>query len=316
MVPPEWLIEGCVPRDALVCTYGPPGVGKSFVALDQVLCIATGNPWMGREVKQGPVLYIAAEGVRGLGKRMSAWREFHGLERSPNFRCVDQAIQLMDTGQIGELEQHIQSWDRPPLMIVIDTFSRCLVGGNENLQQDVGEAVAAMNRIQRCCSCTVNVLHHTGWNGDHERGSTVLPGALDASMHLSPEKNGKSLILKCKKQKDWEAFGDMGIQLLPFSGSLVPIPVDVDRLAFIDPIHWLMLSNLEVHMAGEGSGFDFLQRSSGETETTFKRVFKKFAEAEAVQKGEGKRGGWFITPKGKDLLELYRKRMWTDEELE
>lgn len=314
MKPPEWLIDGYLPKNALACIYGPPGVGKSFVALDQALCIAAGTPWMDREARKGPVLYIAAEGVRGLAKRIRAWSEFRGIDPPKNFWCVDQAVQLLDAGQVLELDQAIQSMDWPPLLVVIDTFSRCLVGGNENSQQDVGKAVEAMNRIQRSCSCTVNVLHHTGWNGDHERGSTVLPGALDVSMHLKGEEKGSGLSLKCTKQKDWEAFDDLGIKLLPFSGSLVPIPVDVDRLAFIEPCYWLMLSQLEVHMEGEGCGFDFLWKSTSVPKATFARVFNEFAKAEVLLKGDGKRGGWSITPKGKLLLDQYRGKFWSKGE--
>ena len=38
--------------------YGPPGAGKSFVALDFALSVASGRAWHGHEVRQGPVLYV------------------------------------------------------------------------------------------------------------------------------------------------------------------------------------------------------------------------------------------------------------------
>ena len=39
--------------------YGPSGEGKTFVALDWALSVATGRSWQGKQTKQGPVVYIA-----------------------------------------------------------------------------------------------------------------------------------------------------------------------------------------------------------------------------------------------------------------
>jgi hypothetical protein len=67
--PPEWLIEDLVPEDGLVVLYGEPRAGKSFVALAWGLSVATGTPWLGHEVQSGEVVYIYAEGLRGLTHR-------------------------------------------------------------------------------------------------------------------------------------------------------------------------------------------------------------------------------------------------------
>ena len=37
---------------------------------------------MGRNVKQGPVVYVAAEGGRGIRKRVRAWMNEHDIESS------------------------------------------------------------------------------------------------------------------------------------------------------------------------------------------------------------------------------------------
>lgn len=314
MPPPEWLIEGVQPQDALSCIYGPPGIGKSFIALDQALCVATGTPWLGHPVKQGPVIYIAAEGARGLAKRMEAWREFRGLERSKNFAIYDRAVQLLQGEEVAALVQAIEKVKKPPVLVVFDTFSRCLVGGNENAQEDVGLAVAAMNRVQRCCGATVLVLHHTGRNGEHERGSTVLPGALEASAFVSQA--GKALKLECKKQKDWQEFDPIGIRLVPFAGSLVPTLADVDPLSGIDPFWWAMLARLQPLLEGEGSSMSYLLANSGASERTFHLQVSKFATAGVLQKSEGKRGLWTVTDRGRELLDLHFKRMREDEEQE
>jgi hypothetical protein len=61
--PPEWLIAGLVPQDGLVMLYGDPAAGKSFVALNWGLSIATCLPYLGYEVRQG------SSSDRALGSR-------------------------------------------------------------------------------------------------------------------------------------------------------------------------------------------------------------------------------------------------------
>ena len=49
---PDWLIQNVVERDAVGVMFGAPKTGKSFVALDQALCVAHGIDYHGRKVKK------------------------------------------------------------------------------------------------------------------------------------------------------------------------------------------------------------------------------------------------------------------------
>src|ERR1700674_809342 len=80
--PPEWLIDGVMPLMGLTALYGQPGGGKSFIALDMALAIASGRPWQGHPVKRGYVVYISAEGGSGLSKRVGAWLAHHQIRPS------------------------------------------------------------------------------------------------------------------------------------------------------------------------------------------------------------------------------------------
>jgi hypothetical protein len=64
---PEPLIDGLIDHGTVTKLVGESSKGKSFVAIDWSLCIATGRPWQGHGVRQGRVLYIAAEGAFGPG---------------------------------------------------------------------------------------------------------------------------------------------------------------------------------------------------------------------------------------------------------
>lgn len=78
--PPQPLIEGILFRGTLAALFGPPGVGKSFLAMSWALSIAAGTDWLGRKVHGGPILYVAAEGTSGLALRRRAWMKHEGVD--------------------------------------------------------------------------------------------------------------------------------------------------------------------------------------------------------------------------------------------
>ena len=58
----EFIVEGLIDRGGYSLLFGPSSVGKSLAMLDLGLSLARGADWHGRQVRQGAVLYIAAEG--------------------------------------------------------------------------------------------------------------------------------------------------------------------------------------------------------------------------------------------------------------
>src|SRR5829696_2224813 len=69
MEPPAWLIEGLYVQDGLCQVFGDPASFKSFLALAVACSVATGKPFLGtiEPGKVGDVVYISAEGGRGIG---------------------------------------------------------------------------------------------------------------------------------------------------------------------------------------------------------------------------------------------------------
>lgn len=99
----EYLVDGWIVV-GLNVDVGEPGSKKSFVALDQGLCIAAGVPWLGHEVKQGPVVYIAAEGAYGLKRRRDAWMAERNVSDVPDFHIIAEAPRLMEDAEVVLLE--------------------------------------------------------------------------------------------------------------------------------------------------------------------------------------------------------------------
>lgn len=137
--PPEWLIDGIFVKNTLAVVYGRPGAGKSFLALDFALSIATGTWWCGRQVAPGRVLYVAAEGAGGLSQRKLAWQRHKNVLTVERITWLPMAVNLLDIAQSealaslsAEMKPGLAAPTVKPALVVIDTLARCLVGGDEN----------------------------------------------------------------------------------------------------------------------------------------------------------------------------------------
>ena len=213
--PPAWLIDGLVPEDGLVVLYGEPAVGKSFVALDWGLSVATGVPWLGCPVRQGEVVYIYAEGVRGLRRRAEAWMEEHQRHEAPYFRAVQVAVSIPDDEERREFVNAVRTVSKSPRLIIVDTLARNFGIGNESLAQDMNAFVRGCDDLRAVFpGATVLVVHHPGKDRKKgARGSLSLQGATDAVFALT--RAGDARTLKNEKQKDAEEAERISLVLTP-----------------------------------------------------------------------------------------------------
>lgn len=210
---PTWLIDRIMPAGGLVALYGPPGCGKSFVALDVAFSIATGKQWQGHPVEPGHVLYLAAEGGAGMSKRARAWLTSNQVKASQtNMAWLIESVPVhVDSDQMTVLLERIQfEIDDTPDLVIVDTLARCF-DGEESETGDMGRFIAGVDHLRAELGCTVLVIHHTRLAGDRERGNTAFRGAADAM--LSVEKDGNDITISCTKQKDAEEFAPIHLEL-------------------------------------------------------------------------------------------------------
>ena len=219
---PEFLIENLIETDSLGLFFGDPGCGKSFLAVDLGLSVASGTPFHGRKVKRGPVFYIAGEGHNGLARRFEAWSRKRGvpLQDVPLFKS-NRAAQFLDAASakaVAEAVRTLAEQHGAPTLIEIDTLARNFGLGDENSTADVGAFVAAIDDLRaQFPECVIVIIHHSGHTDKQRaRGAMALKGALDFEYRL--EKSDATIRLTNTKMKDAEppapiAFTLEGVQI-------------------------------------------------------------------------------------------------------
>ncbi len=179
---PDWLIEDVVEKESLMCIFGAPKSGKSFIAIAMAASIAAGKEFYGNKAYAKPVMYVCGEGQRGVKRRLAAWQQgMFDLNNVPLY-LSDRAVRVNDPDDFKMLEEEIEELIQlvgDIGMIVIDTFQRNFVG-NENSAEDVGNFINKLDGLISHYKCCICLVHHTGHgNSNRGRGSSVMGASLD-----------------------------------------------------------------------------------------------------------------------------------------
>lgn len=192
---PEPLLGGLLQLNSLAVLYGKPDTFKSVVALDWSGHIANGLAWHGEQVTQGPVLYVVAEGESGLRRRVRAWEHHTGTTALTTW--LPEAVQILhpdDLAAFTALVTEVQ-----PVLVVIDTLSRCMVGFDE-LTREMTMVSHAVGQIRNASGACVLLLHHEPRSGENMRGAIALEGA--ASSVFRATRTAVEVTLTNMRQRD------------------------------------------------------------------------------------------------------------------
>ena len=216
MPPVEWMIDGVLTKHGFSVMYGAPGTGKSFIAIDMALSMAHGLAWHGRATRQGVVLYIAGEGVGGLGKRVKAWKLHNQVEDTGLLRVLPMAVDMMDEESIDKLLRTIDSLDEQFSCLVIDTVARSMTG-EENSATDMSAFIRGCDAVKHHTGCGLLAIHHAGKDASRGinsmRGSSALAGAADTVLAVG--KAESIVALSMDKQKDAEPMDKITFEMTP-----------------------------------------------------------------------------------------------------
>jgi len=217
------FVEGLLVEGGMSVWYGDSNVGKTFCVLDLAMHVALGRPYRGREVDQGGVVYCALEGVAGIRNRVSAWMKHHWVKpadrRDLPLAIVPSAINMLDVeadvpALIEAIKVAAEQLGRPVKLVVIDTLSRALAGGNENSPEDMGALVRASDMVRQACGAHLSFVHHSGKDQARgARGHSLLRAATDTEVEISRGEGSEVSLVKVTKQRELEIGDDMGFRL-------------------------------------------------------------------------------------------------------
>ena len=212
----NYLIKNWIGSKQMTVVYGQSNTGKSFFTLDMSYHIAAGRDWHGHKVKQGVVLYYAAEGGSGYLNRARAIQDHYGDENVP-LAIRPCPVNLLDPG--ADLPKLLAQIDMVKdlygeiALIVVDTLSRALVGGNENGPEDMTAYIANSDALREHGQCSVLSVHHSGKATDLARGHSSLRAATDTEIEVAVDEVSGIRFAKTTKQREIEGGREFAFEL-------------------------------------------------------------------------------------------------------
>jgi len=212
-----WTVEDIIEHKSLVNFYGESGVGKSYLAIDFALSIATGENWNGKRTKQGKVLYVAGEGHGGVVRRAFAWLNSKNItsDAAPDFRITERALNITTTDDVALLELELERANNVSA-VFIDTWGRATSGINENLGSEVQPIIERLAAMSRTYNCTVIIVHHTPKHtAQDSAGSKNIKASMDVELALVRKEGVQGVVLESRKMKEGEPFEPMVFKFIP-----------------------------------------------------------------------------------------------------
>ena len=195
--PVTWIVPDLIP-EGVTLFAGKPKLGKSWLALQLGLGIATGGEVLGRPVEQGSVLYAALEdNPRRLKKRLK--RITPDSAEWPDRFLFSTEWPRLDAGGLSRFTDWIRQTPDARLLIV-DTLAtvRPATGGKDSQYQSDYAAIRGLHGLASKTGVGILVVHHVRKMDaddpfDTVSGSTGLTGAADSTLVLSATTDGKVL---------------------------------------------------------------------------------------------------------------------------
>ena len=216
----QTLVKGMLGLGRCSLIYGDTGTGKSFFVLDLSLHCALCREWFGRRVTKALVIYIAAEAGDSMRRRIVAFFQHHNVSSEDvPFALIASPVNLLEANPdlpalLHEIEQAKAKFPNIPVLIVVDTLSRALAGGNENMPDDMGASFRHVDRLRDATGAHVAIVHHSGKTPSQgARGHSLLRAAVDTEIEISRPEGSKQSVALVTKQRDEDTGANVAFRL-------------------------------------------------------------------------------------------------------
>lgn len=188
--PVQWAVPGLLPA-GLSFLVAAPKMGKSWMALDLCLAVASGGEWLGRKVNQGPTLYLDLEDSanRAQARMRTLLDGFTAAPETCTFRLL---APILGPDLFKILDEWVTA--NPGAKVVcIDTFQKIkpATGKNETSYSADYRICAPLQSWAQQHNICVLLVHHTKkGTGSADifegiNGSQGLMGSADAVLMLT-----------------------------------------------------------------------------------------------------------------------------------
>ena len=207
--PVSWVVRDLIP-EGLTLLAGKPKLGKSWLALQMGLGVASGGEVLGRPAEQGPVLYAAMEdNYRRLKSRLR--KRAGELMSWPGNLSFATEWPRLDAGGLEALDGWLGHHPSARL-IILDTLATVRPAGKASDSQYTADyaALRGLHALANSTGVGIVCVHHVRKADaddpfDTVSGSTSLTGAADATLVLSSTQDGRVLYGRGRDLAEFEA---------------------------------------------------------------------------------------------------------------
>jgi RecA-family ATPase len=164
----EYIIEGLIPKQSISLLVGDSGLGKSPLLYQAAISVAAGIPFLGKEVRQGPVLFMDAEnGIAQVAGMISGLSSFLGLKAAPEDLRV---WNLNDAPGFGEKGNQLEDMIREvrPIWVIIDPINSVF----NDIEQEATVATQHLQSLRALMAryqCSFTGVHHVRKPSDNPK---------------------------------------------------------------------------------------------------------------------------------------------------
>ena len=198
-----WLIDGLWRSQGVGIVAAEPKCGKTWLALDIAVSLASGMPCLGQYAVAEPrkVLFYNGEDSESIqGSRLGEILKAKGIDGElPNLGVITAtSLKLNQDADVNELRRIVNA-ERPALLI-LDPFVR-MHNINENNSAAVADLLSKLRLIQKDFGTAIILVHHAAKGksknargGTKMRGSGELHAWGDSNLYLSKQRSGETVM--------------------------------------------------------------------------------------------------------------------------